>query len=66
MTGEAAQRDKRIANARAQAALRGFEIHIVDRSGTATFIVAKWGMSHELLTLEGLEDWLSRAVGSAE
>lgn len=53
--------DERMARIRAALQLRGFELAISDEHGRAVFIVAKWGLSKTLHSVDALAEFAEQA-----
>lgn len=58
--------DKRLATARARAALLGFQLHVLAAPGGhgAEYLLARWGWSRAFPDLGAAERWLDRAEGA--
>lgn len=56
----AAEGDRRITALQAQLALRGFELIILDRPGSAVYCVGRWGLLKELDDLDAVEQFAER------
>ena len=58
--------DKRLANARARAALLGCELYrCEDDRGEPLFVLSRWAMTRQLSNIEAVEAWLDRFEGKA-
>lgn len=56
--------EKRLANARARAALNGATLHrIEDDRGDPVFVVTRWAHTRQLQSIEAVEAWLDRLEG---
>lgn len=55
---------KRIATAKARAALDGIELHqIVNDTGSVEFIATRWSLTKAFDSLDALETWLDTVTG---
>lgn len=59
------QHDKRIANARARAALAGAELHVVVTDGGSEFLATRWNLVRTLPDIAAVETWLDAIAGGA-
>lgn len=63
MSGEVA--DKRLATAKARAAMAGVELHaITDDRGAPLFVCVKWALTACFTDLADVEVWLDRVGGA--
>lgn len=64
--GDIQRPDKRLANAKARAALLGATLYqCEDDRGADLFILTKWSLTRQLSSIDAVESWLDQLEGKA-